>query len=262
MINNLSPSLRGIFSENTLRELDKYSEKDITFNCEKHGKVCESVVIKQEELDYCPICRREERSRKAQDEILVLKIKGSNIPMRYRHCKLSDIDVETDEEANNMRHIFTWIRHFKQNKGKMNGFLMTGNVGSGKTHVACAMGRAVLTMGASFRYMTHEAINNRIRSAWSKYTSLTQEEVIESLSTINLLAIDELAECHSLELRKALSTVIDNRYNTERPTILVSNKGTNVIKEILGDRVYSRNCNGVLKFDGRDRRIDHNPFAI
>jgi len=91
---------------------------------------------------------------------------------------------------------------------------------------------------------------------------LTQEEAIESLSTISLLAIDELAECNSLELRKALSTVIDNRYNTERPTILVSNKGTDAIKEILGDRVYSRNCNGVLKFDGRDRRIDDNPFAM
>jgi DNA replication protein DnaC len=175
---------------------------------------------------------------------------------------LSDIEVETDKEATNMRHIFTWMSHFKQNEGQISGFLMTGNVGSGKTHIACAMGRAVLTMGASFRYMTHEAINNRLRATWNKYTTLTQEEVIKSLSTVHLLAIDELAECNSLELRKALSSLIDQRYNAERPTILISNKRMDAIKSILGDRIYSRNCNGILEFDGRDRRMDDNPFMM
>ncbi len=259
---HLSLSLSGVLSNQTIKLLDQYAEQDIIFQCIEHGEVRERVFLKQGESAYCPVCDREERTRKEQHKILSLKIKSSHIPMRYHQCKLSDIEVETDKEATNMRHIFTWMSHFKQNKGRVSGFLMTGNVGSGKTHIACAIGRAVLTMGASFRYMTHEMINNRLRATWNKYTVLTQEEVIKSLSTVHLLAIDELAECNSLELRKALSSLIDQRYNAERPTILVSNKRTDAIKVILGDRIYSRNCNGVLEFDGRDRRMDDNPFVL
>lgn len=258
---NLSSSLQSILSAKTMKAFDHYSEQEMRFSCEIHGEVCERVFIRQGKPAYCPVCEREKRDKKEQYDAQLLKIKNANIPLRYQHSKLSEIKVETDNEAMNMRHIFAWMSCFKRDKGKISGFLMTGNVGSGKTHIACAIGRAVLGMGASFRYMTHETINNRIRATWNKYTLLTQEEVIKSLSALNLLVIDELAECHSVELRKALSTIIDYRYNAERPTILITNKRTDAVKAILGDRVYSRNCNGVLEFDGRDRRMDDNPFA-
>jgi DNA replication protein DnaC len=259
---HLWSSLSSVLSKKTIKLLDQYVEQDIIFQCTKHGEIRERICLKQGQPAYCPVCNKEEKKRKEQHEMLALRIKSAHIPLRYHQCKLSDIEVETDKEATNMRHIFTWMSHFKQNEGQISGFLMTGNVGSGKTHIACAMGRAVLTMGASFRYMTHEAINNRLRATWNKYTALTQEEVIKSLSTVHLLAIDELAECNSLELRKALSSLIDQRYNAERPTILISNKRMDAIKSILGDRIYSRNCNGILEFDGRDRRIDDNPFMM
>ncbi|MBO6305453.1 MAG: Flp pilus assembly complex ATPase component TadA [Selenomonadaceae bacterium] len=145
--------------------------------------------------------------------------------------------------------------------GIKNGFkqniVITGGVGTGKTHLAYAVLNALCTRwkassGAEYYSSTQavyapiKSIIDEIKASWR-----TNERVDLSIYTgAPLLIIDEVGVQYGSDSeRTELFEVFDKRYNDELPTIAISNNNTEALKSILGQRIYDRLTGGALIFE-------------
>ncbi len=80
-----------------------------------------------------------------------------------------------------------------------------------------------------------------IREAFSEKTTVTEREVIEKYSDVDLLLLDDLgAEKQSSWSITTLFLIIDRRLREMLPTVITSNLSLGAIKTVLSKRLASR----------------------
>lgn len=169
------------------------------------------------------------------------------------------------------------------------GFLLSGPVGTGKTHLLSATLRhATLEMGAQAAYVEMSLLFSTIRKGFAEGKS--GGEIVGPLSRVPLLAIDELGKGRGSPFEmETLDELIARRYNAGRVTLFATNysvkepeekgrsngrpisthdlveagKDSRLLYERVGDRIYSRLCEmcEFLEFpantpDARRARVD------
>jgi DNA replication protein DnaC len=137
-------------------------------------------------------------------------------------------------------------------RGQIDGFVIRGPVGVGKTHAAVA----------AFRYLVGRATLPAIAVAVPALLDGLRpgREPVEHLAaceSARLLLLDDLAAERSSDwTAEVLYRLIDARYARKLPTIVTTNATGEQIRANLGDRIASR-LNGlgmVVTLDGPDRR--------
>jgi DNA replication protein DnaC len=140
------------------------------------------------------------------------------------------------------------------------GFLVSGSVGTGKTHLLCAtLSYLTLEAGVTARYVEISFVFSEIRRGFSDGRSGL--ETIAPLVETDVLAIDELGKGRgsAFEL-DTLDELIARRYNANRTTLFATNyslaperprsrgyhdpveqaSGPVLLRERVGERIYSR----------------------
>ena len=134
--------------------------------------------------------------------------------------------------------------------------LMFGSVGTGKTHLACAIANQIMVKHyAHVKYTTFMMLTFAMRDAQNLRQSLTG--TMNQFTKSDLLIIDEIGLKGFTEYEFSLvSEIIDFRYTEKMPTILASNMNWQEIVSTLGDRVVSRifESGGGLRFNNEDYR--------
>ena len=151
---------------------------------------------------------------------------------------------------------------FKAEKEQKLNILITGPVGTGKTHLAVSILKKIFRNGSHsgvrFRYVTGTELLHQIRSTYSQNSGKSTEETIERFSKIPYLLIDDFgAEKISDWAREIFYLIIDNRYGDERPTVITSNLNAKELAKKIDDRLMSRILHScmVLTMDGDDYRL-------
>lgn len=136
-----------------------------------------------------------------------------------------------------------------------------GQPGTGKTHLACAMAVNIHNQGFLVSYRRHHEIMYQIKETYSAASQESEKVIIKNLTNVDLLVIDEIG------LNKKLSDtdleltykILDARYDSMKPTVLVSNLSEQGLGECLGPRTIDRmyeNHGTVFVFDwGSYRRV-------
>src|SRR5262249_39818384 len=109
-------------------------------------------------------------------------------------------------------------------RGKPNrGFILSGPVGTGKTHlIAAALSHLIIEVGASASYVEISLLYARIRAGFNEGKS--GGEIIGPLSEIEILAIDELGKGRGSPFElETLDELIARRYNAGRTTLFGTN---------------------------------------
>lgn len=119
--------------------------------------------------------------------------------------------------------------------------LLTGNVGCGKTHLGSSIVRNVVADGARALIIPAGDIVSIARASMMPGSGYTDRDVVLHLGDLDLLVIDEVGCQKGSEYELGLlHSIVDRRYQSVLPTVLISNLSTEGLKTYIGDRALDR----------------------
>lgn len=124
-----------------------------------------------------------------------------------------------------------------------NGLILMGAVGCGKTHLGCAVLNCALEDGHRAVYWNVPRQLEMLMPGGSDEGD--QMRILDKALLSEVLLLDDLgAEKSSEWTRKELMIILDERYRTNKPTIITSNLilTDDELRKTCGDRAYSRLC--------------------
>lgn len=255
----------------------KIQGTDFTYNKEKHYEKDGHVYCKvcNERIDSKPIpffnntlfiprsdckCDRDRKEQDALREKLIAQDRLRDncfISRNQKAYTFENTDKDTDD--NTLRKAKNYVKHFKEMRKDNIGLLLYGNVGSGKTYIACSIANAIISeYSYSVKMRNFAQILNDLQKGGF---NLDRNEYIESITSPTLLILDDFGIERNTEYAlEQIYNVINARYLKERPTIITTNLNFKDIEaeqdDVMLNRIYSRIIEMCLplRVTGIDRR--------
>lgn len=143
--------------------------------------------------------------------------KKSGVPERYQRESLDTYKAETEPQKKLLAAARDFLQKIKRRLFR--SLCMLGSAGTGKTHLACAIIREY-----GGKYRTAPDIVEELRRAKSFTAHETEEQIVSYYGGVSLLVIDEIGRGFSAADEKyMLYQILNARYNTRKPTVLISN---------------------------------------
>ena len=169
---------------------------------------------------------RRERQQAAQEKIE--RYQKSGVPERYFKESFDTYKITNEMQATAAKAATNFLHAVKC--GEFKSLVMIGNAGIGKTHLACAIIRE-----AGGKYRTAPEIVEEMRRAKSFTANDTEADIIQYYGHVPLLVIDEIGRGISATDEKyMIYQIVNARYNTRKPTVLISNLGKSDFLQYIG----------------------------
>lgn len=159
--------------------------------------------------------------KKQEDaEALAKKIERyhrSGAPQRYWLESLDTYVMKTQEQKNTA----VFIKKFcvSVQKQEFKTLVLLGPAGTGKTHLACGVVREA---GGLYRNVFE--IVEELRRAKSFDSKQTEKDIIDFYANCRFLVLDEIGRgINATDEKYVIYMIINARYNTRKPTLIISN---------------------------------------
>lgn len=221
-----------------------------TINCNIHGnnmRVCLNGKCEQ-----CVLLERLEIEEKQNSERLLKLLTENNVKGDYINASFNNYILNSQDNLNLQTRCFEIIKRYANNKkyifDKGHGLTLLGNTGSGKTHLAISVLRELLNAGYSGLFIKYYEINNK-----------NYDHKFKDLLKKQLLIIDEVGISPTDVRHHTLHQIIDQRYESKLPTILISNLKVDEFENLLDapfiSRLYERSTRIVFNWEDYRLRV-------
>jgi DNA replication protein DnaC len=223
--------------------------------CEKHGefvsKATEMPVFRGRFFwSSCPTCstertEAEESRRIAEEEAarqrrMEQRLSQSGIPLRFRDRTFENYVADTEQKQKALQAAKEFAENFADHSRDGTTVVFSGKPGTGKSHLALAAAMTVMNTGTAM-YLNALDLVRMVRDTWRRDSEMTESAVLNELSTVSLLIIDEIGVQYGTDGEQViLFDVLNRRYRDLMPTILLTNLGAKGMKEFLGERSFDR----------------------
>lgn len=200
-------------------------------------------------------------------ETRVARYNEAGIPGVLAHAEFENYQPAVPAQDHAKQLSTTFALGYQRGKGGK-GFILSGPVGAGKTHLmAAALSHLLLETGIEAKYVEISLLYQRIRNGFQEGKS--GGEIIGPLADVEVLAIDELGKGRGSQFEmETLDELIARRYNAGKTTLFATNysleyerkaarpangyrsteelkgatKEQELLRERVGERIYSRLC--------------------
>jgi len=148
------------------------------------------------------------------------------IPPRYEHCTLETFEPGTPSLAAALEKAMAFCSgypHLGADEGL--GLLFSGDNGVGKTHLAVAVLRELVTgKGARGQFWDFHELIREIKSSYDPETKTTELMVLEPVVEADVLLLDDLGAWKMTDwMNDTLFYILNSRYMAKRPTLITTN---------------------------------------
>jgi len=165
-------------------------------------------------------------------------VKKSELGQRFRD-RTFETFVSTKENQLAFDKSIEYAKGFVDEK---KGLIYFGTVGTGKTHLSAAITNYILdTHKIPVKFGSITSLLNSIKATYSDGSKETEHNIIKELSSVDLLIIDDLGKEKPTDWTiSILYTIINNRYEDYKPTIVTTNLTINNLEKNIGEAAMSR----------------------
>ncbi|MDR3763366.1 MAG: ATP-binding protein [Acidobacteriota bacterium] len=209
-------------------------------------------------------------------------LESARIPRRYRHCELSNFDHDGQLFRSLASAYLASMRFVEEYPMETAGLLLTGPIGSGKTHLAVGIIKELITQkNANCLFYDYRELLKEIQNSYNNSVPATEMEVLRPVFQAEVLVLDELGAAKPTEwVWDTVSHILNTRYNDKRTTIITTNfkdlapgeldsrASRAAREETLGDRIGERMrsrlhemCR-VVQVEGDDYRMKYKSASL
>ena len=180
-------------------------------------------------------------------------LKGARIPRRYEHCSLDEFELWRAGLAEPLELAKDWFARWPLSVDV--GLLFVGPPGTGKTHLAVGLLRALATRkGAKVHFAEQRELLKELQSTFDGGAGRTESDVLGPILEAEVLLLDDLGAGRTTAwAQDVMHDVLAHRYNRKLPTVMTSNRATGdddesapvsseapTLRDRLGDALMSR----------------------
>jgi len=192
------------------------------------------------------------RCERLQKQIIKEQIKN-NISERFENRTFESFSITPQ---NKQAFDICWNYATNFSRSTIEGLILVGHYGTGKTHLAAAILKVVLDKAIPGAMVVVPELLDEIRASYNDVE--TDKRLEQKVMQKQFLILDDLGAEKTTEwVRERLYNLINHRYEHNLPTVITTNCTFNELSDKHGERIVDRiaeMCHGV-KLEGESYRI-------
>jgi len=170
--------------------------------------------------------KAEEEARKKRLDKINRLLGNSGIKKRFANRTFENFIRDTPEREKCYSTVKRYADNFHAYSKNGDGLYIEGGNGTGKTHLAAAIALQLISNGIPCICKTSIDLFADIRKAFDENADVSEHQVTEVYKTVDLLIIDDLGKEQCTEWSmSALYSILNDRYEDMKPTVITTNYG-------------------------------------
>ena len=185
--------------------------------------------------------KKQEKQKKKQEEIeRYNRWSKHEIGKRFQNSSFENFQQDDKNKL-----VFNYIKMFSDTFGSFlergTGYVIMGNPGNGKTHLAVSVMKALTEKGYSVAFVNASSLIGKFKEYESFSKQETLDDFVRFLTVPDLLILDDLGANRWSDLTKDyIYKVIDARYKEMKPILVTTNIAEKDLVSQLSERITDR----------------------
>lgn len=216
---------------------------------------------------FCNLCQNRGIILQADTAIQCSCVRQRNIENRFRFSRLPPAMARYNFDSFNLKYYSknkyqdvrsityynsanralqasrNYVNEFLANPN-IDGLLFTGQVGSGKTYLACCIANALLQSEQTVLFVVVPDLLDMIRATYDlnkQPVAYSEQQLLDTARSVPMLILDDLGAHNYTEWTKnKIYSILNYRLNHKLPVIITTNINLEDLEEHLGERTTSR----------------------
>lgn len=189
-------------------------EEEYNLKCEKCGNTYDYYKFSNGKefrhgCDCSMIQAGKEAEQQRKQKYLNRIFNQSNVNASLRDATVNSYQPQNDHQVHAKSTAIEYVKGFSIDEPK--SLILQGSYGTGKSHLAYAIAKAIKQQGYSVAFMHIPMLMERIKATYNRNATETTDELVQLLSSIDLLVLDDVGVENTEHTLNKLFSIVDNR---------------------------------------------------